>query len=235
MAAASGTTTEIKCPSCGATYHLTQWGLLKMLRRPKCQRCGASLMELLRSRLQPRLPGSVSGQISCPRCGRQQEPAPYCKWCGNNMEALATAPAPGKVQPGMGLPWFRILSTGLVLLFLVLMPVLQEMQVPQAYQASRTFLLEEARLARLLGGELRWGPVPFFFWKSSRGSAEVTRGSFFFLAKGPKATVVVVVVLEKPSQSGGRWQVVDGSYILGTDGKKTPLPPPFKANSSGKT
>lgn len=235
MATANGTTTEIKCPACGATYHLTQWGLLKMLRRPKCKRCGASLMELLRSRLQLRLRSSVLGQISCPRCGQQQEPAPYCKWCGNTMEGAVTARAPGKVQPGMRLPWFRILSTGVVLLLLVLIPLLQEMQVPQAYQASRTFLLEEAKLAQLLGGELRWGPVPFFFWRSSQGSAEVTRGSFFFLAKGPKATVVVVVVLHKPSQSRGSWQVVDGSYILGTDGKKTPLPPPSKPKSSAKT
>lgn len=234
MATTRGTTTEITCPACGASYRLTQWGLLKMLRRPRCQRCGASLLELLRSRLQQRLPGALSGRVACFRCGQQQEPAPFCKWCGNPMEGVAPSPTPSKVQPAVRFPWFRILSTGLVLLVLVFMPVVQEMQVLQAYRASRAFLLEEARLAQSLGGELQWGPFPFFFWRSSEGPPELWKGSFYFLARGPKATVVVVVALQKPGKSKGEWQVIEGSYLLDTAGNRTPLSRPPKARSPGK-
>jgi hypothetical protein len=187
-------------------------------------------MELLRARLQQRLPGVSGGQLTCPRCGQSQEAAPFCKWCGGSLEGGAAPPAklPGSPRPTMSFPWFRILSTGLVLLVLVLMPVLQEMQVPQAYRASRDFLMEESRLATSLGGELQWGPLPFFFWRSVESSSELWKGSFYFLARGPKATVVVVVALEKAAAPGGAWRVIDGTYVLDTGGNRRPLSGPSK-------
>lgn len=234
MAASQGGTTEIKCPACGASYRLSQWGVLKMLRKPKCKRCGANLMEILRARLQQRLPGAPQGLVTCSRCGQSQEPASFCKWCGNPLPQASAAPAriPGAPKPAVGFPWFRILSTGLVLLVLVLMPVLQEMQVPQAYEVSKAFLTENSLLASNLGGELEWGPIPFFFWRSQESASGLWKGSFYFLARGAKATVVVVVALEKPARSKGTWRVVEGGYILDTDGNRKPLRGPSKLKSS---
>lgn len=230
MVATKRSTTEITCPACGANYRLSQWGVLKMLRRPKCQRCGANLMEILRSRLQQRPPGAPTGQVTCPRCGQNQEPAPNCKWCGNPLPqgSPPTTQPPGAPKPAVSFPWFRILSTGLVLLALVLMPVLQEMQVPQAYEASKAFLTEESLLASNLGGELQWGPFPFFFWRSQGSASGNWKGSFYFLARGAKDTVVVVVALEKPAHSKGFWRVVEGSYLLDTNGNRRPLRGPSK-------
>lgn len=230
MAATRATVTEVICPACGARYQLSQWGLLKMLRKPKCQRCGANLMELLRLRLQQRFPGVTGGQVTCSRCGQSQEPAPSCKWCGNPLPQTAPPPArtPGAPKPTVSFPWFRILSTGLVLLVLVLMPVLQEMQLPQAYEVSKAFLSEDSLLASNLGGELQWGPLPFFFWRSQESSSGPWKGSFYFLARGAKATVVVVVALEKPGRSKGAWKVVEGGYLLDMEGNRKPLRGPSK-------
>ncbi len=230
MATTRATVTEVTCPACGARYQLSQWGLLKMLRKPKCQRCGADLTELLRSRLQQRLPGVAGGQVTCPRCGQSQEPAPSCKWCGNPFPQGSPPPTqtPGEPKPTVSFPWFRILSTGLVLLVLVMMPVLQEMQVPQAYEVSKTFLSEDSLLASNLGGELQWGPLPFFFWRSQESTSGPWKGSFYFLARGGKATVVVVVALEKPGRSKGVWKVVEGGYLLDMEGNRKPLRGPSK-------
>lgn len=234
MAATKRGTTQITCPACGANYRLSQWGVLKMLRKPKCERCGANLMEILRFKLQQRLPGALQGQVTCSHCGQSQEPAPNCKWCGHPLPQGSpppTAQPPGAPKPAVGFPWLRILSTGLVLLVLVLMPVFQEMQVPQAYEVSKAFLTEESLLASNLGGELRWGPFPFFFWKSQESSSGPWKGSFYFLARGPRATVVVVVALEKPGRSKGAWGVVEGGYIFDTDGNRKPLRGPSKLKS----
>lgn len=233
MAATKRSTTELTCPACGARYMLSQWGVLKMLRKPKCQRCGANLMEILRSKLQQRLPGAPQGQVTCSRCGQSQEPAVSCKWCGNPLQQPSPPPAQptGAPRPAVGFPWLRILSTGLVLLVLVLMPVFQEMQVPQAYEVSKAFLTEESLLASNLGGELQWGPFPFFFWRSQESDSGPWKGSFYFLARGAKTTVVVVVALEKPGRSKGAWRVVEGGYLLDTDGNRKPLRGPSKLKS----
>ncbi len=233
MPAAKRSTTEITCPACGANYRLSQWGVLKMLKTPKCERCGANLGELLRFKLQQRLQGAPAGETLCPRCGQSQEPAAFCKWCGNPLPQQAPSPgqAPGKPGPSVGLPWFRIFSTALVLLVLVMMPVFQEMQVPQAYETSKAFLMEDSLLAASLGGELQWGPFPFFFWRSTESPSGLWKGSFYFLARGARATVVVVVALEKPGRAKGSWKVVEGGYILDTAGNRKPLAAPPKLRS----
>ncbi len=233
MAFTKMNTTEITCPACGANYKLTQWGVLKMLRRPKCSRCGANLGELLRHRLQQKFSGATQGQVTCSRCGQSQEPAAFCKWCGDPLphEAPPSSQAPDRPKPSVGFPWFRVLSTALVLLALVMMPVFQEMQIPQAYEASRSFLMEDSLLAASLGGELQWGPFPFFFWRSQESSSGVWKGNFYFLAKGVKATVVVVVALEKPGRAKGNWRVVEGGYLLDTSGKRRSLSKPPKPKS----
>lgn len=225
---------SIKCPACGAVYRLTQWTLLKMLRRPQCSRCGASLKEILRARIQQKFPGVSSGQVTCPRCGQVQEPNPNCKWCGTPLsEPVTPRPQTGPL-PSRGLPWLRILSTVIVLMLLVLMPLLQEMQLLQAYQASKTFLVEDNRLGKKLGGELQWGPIPFFFWRSLRESPQGWKGSFYFLAKGPRTTAVAVVQLERPAKPTGQWRVTEGSYALDVSGNKIPLSgPPKKGPPTG--
>jgi hypothetical protein len=215
---------QISCPVCGATYRLTQWTMMKMLRKPKCQRCGADLTETLKAKLQRRLISAASGQVTCPRCNQSQDPAPYCKWCGNPLEKVSVPKQEERPVPAFSFPWLRLLSTAVVLLFLVMIPFLQEMQVPQALEESRAFLLEEDRLANILGGKLKWGPIPFFFWRSVEGSSERWKGSFYFLAQGPKTTAVAIVKLEKLGRSVGRWKVVEGSYALDTNGNRIPIP-----------
>lgn len=215
---------QISCPVCGATYPLTQWNMMKMLRKPKCQRCGADLTETIRAKLQRRLTLEASGQVTCPRCNQTQDPAPYCKWCGNSLEGVTPKRQAQRPSVPYSFPWFRILSTAIVLLFLVMIPFLQEMQVPQALEEARAFLLEDERLANTLGGKLNWGPIPFFFWRTVEGTSERWKGSFYFLAQGPKATAVAIVKLEKLGRSVGKWKVVEGSYALDTRGKKMPIP-----------
>jgi hypothetical protein len=228
---------RIVCPSCKAEYQLTQWGIFKLMRRPRCERCGTSLLEALKDHMQPGVPKEVSsGKMTCARCRQEQETAPACKWCGTPMTQRAEPGRPGQpTRPKI--PWLRTVAGGVIFLALLIVPMIQDLQLPQAHRVSRQFVMENEGVQAVLGGRLDWGPVPFFFWKETRGPQEVWVGSFYFLAKGPNATTVVVVQLQKPGKSPGEWQVTEGSFYLDEDGNRNPIPrgrTPGKPKPAGK-
>jgi hypothetical protein len=107
----------------------------------------------------------------------------------------------------------------------LLVPLISGLDIPRAYETSVTFLRDHRGLQKALGGSVEWGPIPVFFWKENEiGPRETWRGSFFFLAKGPDATVLVCVDLRKPGQARGAWRIGDESYYLDTTGNRKPLP-----------
>jgi hypothetical protein len=112
----------------------------------------------------------------------------------------------------------------LIFLAVLVVPMVQELQLPQAHKVSRQFVVESEGLRAVLGEPMEWGPIPIFFWKETQGPQETWTGSFYFLVKGPRATTVVVVQLHKPGRSRGQWQIAEGSFYLDEEGNRMPVP-----------
>ncbi len=220
-----GSKIQIVCPGCRTEYQLSQFGVLKLIRRPRCERCGANLLDSLKGRFQPSSTGEQSPATTiCPRCRQEQESAQYCKWCGAALSREARS-TPTIRSPRSGRPRLEIFAGLALFLILLVGSTVRTLDIPQAYDASVVFFQENQGLRAPLGGRLDWTPIPFFFWKETDGPREAWKGSFYFLVKGPAAATVVCVRLQKAGQSKGPWQIAEGSFYLDSGGGRRLLSP----------
>lgn len=221
---------KIKCPKCNTEYEFTQLGLLKLMRRPKCERCGASLLDSFKASAT-----AEAGPVTCPRCAQAQEAAEYCKWCGAPMgeaRGKLRIPFPGgaekpggeeKVVSSSGLR--KIVGLLPILLFALSWLAVSDLprQVYRAYLAAVPVVKESRPLKEALGGKIQYGPIPVFFQKETDPSQGVVRASMYFWVAGPDDSTLVCARLMRSGKAGDNWSVTQESYFEGKGGQELPL------------
>lgn len=236
---------KIKCPECKTEYEFTQLGLLKLMKRPRCERCGASLLDSLKA------PGTPeTGQVTCPRCAQAQEAAEYCKWCGAPMgeaKGKLAIPLPvGAERPGAEEKVVK--SSGLrklvgllpIALFALSWLAISDLprQVYRAYVTAVPVVKESKPLKEAVGGKIQYGPIPVFFQKETDPSQGVVRASIYFWVAGPDDSTLVCARLIRSGKAGDNWSVTQESYFQGKGGEERPLmeqvAPPQKGKPIGK-
>jgi hypothetical protein len=226
---------QVVCPGCKAQYSFSQLGLVKLLRRPNCERCGANLLEQVKGQMLP-VETQASGRAVCPRCGQEQDAAQYCKWCGNTLARPSSwrerlggipgvpGPAPDQ-KPAGGAVLRRLVGFLPLILFAVASVAFSELprQVFEAYKISEPVVRQSARLTAAVGGRLEIGPVPFFYRQSTDVGRRQVDATVHFWVKGPKGSAVARVSLWRPVQERIEWRIGEGSVFEGPDGTEVPL------------
>ncbi len=232
---------KIKCPECNTEYEFTQLGLLKLMRRPKCERCGASLLDSLKAQ-----PTPETGQVTCPRCAQAQEAAQYCKWCGAPMggaRAKLRIPFPGGSERPEGEEQV-VSSSGLrkivgllpIVLFALSWLAVSDLprQVYRAYLTAVPVVKESKPLKEALGGRIQYGPIPVFFQRETDPSQGVVRASMYFWVAGPEDSTLVCARLTRSGKAGDTWSVTQESYFQGKAGEELPLIEGVETPKKGK-
>ncbi len=221
---------KIKCPQCNTEYEFTQLGLLKLMRRPKCERCGASLLDSLKAQAPPE-----NGYVTCPRCAQAQEAAEYCKWCGAAMGGIKEklgirlpvgAQRPGGEEKVVGSSGLRkIVGLLPIALFALSWLAVSDLprQVYRAYLTAVPVVKESKALRESVGGKIQYGPIPVFFQRETDPSQGVVRASMYFWVAGPDDSTLVCARLVRSGKAGEDWSVTQESYFHGRGGEELPL------------
>jgi hypothetical protein len=235
---------RVVCPACKTEYTFSKLSVLKLLRRPTCERCGANLLEKLKEET-----AATSGQVACPRCAQQQEPAQYCKWCGaplgrpaGQKRALPLEfPLPGKTEaPGRPSGLRRWAGFLPLILFIIVSAALSDLprEIYDAYKVSAPMVKESKKLREVLGGPVEYGPIPVFFRKETDVAQGTVSATLYLWVKGPRDSTLVSARLKRPFSSPGQWTITEGSSFKGPRGKEVPLlerEAPKPPTGSGKT
>jgi len=221
---------KIRCPACNTEYEFSKLGLLKLMRRPKCERCGADLLEVLK---EPTI--SEAGYVTCPRCAQAQEPAEHCKWCGAPMgESKGKPRTPFPVGPerrggeekvvrGSGLK--KVVGLLPIALFALSWLAVSDLprQIYRAYLTSVPVVKESRPLKEAVGGKIQYGPIPLFFKQEIDASQGIVRASMYFWVGGPDDSTMVCARLLRSGKPEDGWRVTEDSYFHGKGGKEVPL------------
>ncbi len=217
---------RVVCPVCKTQYNFSKLGVLKLIRRPACERCGANLLEKLREDSAP-----SAGKVVCPRCAQQQDPAKYCKWCGVTLGQPKRAfplelPLPGRPEaPGKKPGLRRWLGFLPIILFILFSAALSDLprEIYEAYKVVAPIVQENKRLKEALGGPIEFGPVPVFFRQETDTVQGKVNATLYLWVKGPKDSTLVSAHLVRPASAPGKWKMTGESSFKGREGKEIPL------------